>query len=164
MSRAIGSRLPLPLQERLRGDDLATRMGIAVLILTTDEAGWPHPAMVSYGELVARDSRRVRLAVHRMSRTAENLRRRGRITFCFIEPGMAYYVKAAVGLPGKPVRGFPDLVRFEATVERVLADAARAGSEAGAAVVDGVRFSNGRPAAAVLRDWRRVVESLREGA
>jgi hypothetical protein len=99
-----------------------------------------------------------------MSRTAENLRRRGRITFCFVEPGMAYYVKAAVGLPGKPVRGFPDLVRFEATVERVLADAARAGSEAGAAVVDGVRFSNGRPAAAVLRDWRRVVESLREGA
>jgi len=77
---------------------------------------------------------------------------------------MAYYVKAAVGLPEDPVRGFPDLVRFEATVERVLADEARADSEPGVAVVDGVRFSSGRPAAVVLRDWRRVVESLREGA
>ena len=76
---------------------------------------------------------------------------------------MVYYVKAAVGRPGSPCRGFPDLVRFEATVETVLADAARADSEPGAAVVDGVRFSIGRPVAAVLRDWRRVVESLREG-
>ena len=163
MSRAIGSRLPVRLRERLRGDDLAARVGIAVLILTTDEAGWPHPAMVSYGELVARDSRRIRLAVHRTSGTAENLRRRGRITFCFVEPGMAYYVKAMVALPEEPVRGFPELVRFEATVERVMADEARADSEPGAAVVDGVRFSSGRPAAAVLRDWRRVVERLREG-
>jgi hypothetical protein len=164
MSRAIGSRLPVPLRERLRGDDLATRVGIAVLILTTDEAGWPHPAMVSYGELVAMDSRRVRLAVRRTSGTAENLRRRGRMTFCFIEPGMAYYVKATVGHPEEPVQGFPDLVRFEATVEKVLADEARADSEPGVAVADGVRFSSGRTAAAVTRDWRRVVESLREGA
>jgi len=164
MSRAIGSRLPVPLRERLRGDDLAARVGIAVLILTTDGAGWPHPAMVSYGELVARDSRRVRLAVHRTSGTAENLRRRGRITFCFVEPGMTYYVKAAVGIPEESVRGFPDLVRFEATVETVLADEARADFEPGVAVVDGVRFSIGRPAAAVLRDWRRVVDSLRGGA
>lgn len=163
MSRAVGSRLPVPLRERLRGDDLAARVGIAVLILTTDEAGWPHPAMVSYGEMVARDSRRVRLALHRTSGTAENLRRRRRITFCFVEPGMAYYVKAAVGPSEEPVRGFPDLVRFEATVERVLADEARADSEPGVAVVDGVRFSSRRPVAAVLRGWRRVVERLREG-
>lgn len=161
MSRALGSRLPVPLRERLRGDNLAARVGIAVLILTTDGAGWPHPAMVSYGALLARDSRRIRLAVHRTSGTAENLRRRGRITFCFVEPGMAYYVKAAVGPPEEPVRGFPDLVRFEAKVETVLADEARADSEPGVSVVDGVRFSIGRPAAAVLRDWRRVVVGLR---
>jgi hypothetical protein len=113
---------------------------------------------------VARDPRRVRLAVHRTSGTADNLRRRGRITFCFVEPGMAYYVKGAVGLPEEPVRGFPDLVRFEATVETVLADEARADSEPGVVLVDGVRFSIGRPAATVLRDWRRVVDSLRGDA
>ena len=164
MSRAIGSRLPAPLRERLRGDDLAARVGVAVLILTTDAAGWPHPAMLSYGELLARDARRVRLAVHRTSGTAENLRRRSRITLCFIEAGMAYYVKAAVELPEEPLRGFPDLVRFEATVGTVLADEARTDSEPGVVIVDGVRFSIGRPTAVTLRDWRRVVHSLREDA
>ncbi len=161
MSRAIGPRLPVSLRERLRGDDLAGRMGVAVLIVTADADGWPHPAMVSYGSLVARDSRRIRLAVHRTSGTAENLRRRGRITFCFVEPGMAYYVKAAVGRPEETLQGFPELARFEATVEQVLADAARPDSEAGVAVADGVRFSTTRPAAALLREWRRVVDSLR---
>jgi len=161
MSEMIGSGLPASLQERLRGDDLAGRMGIAVVIVTTDGEGWPHPALVSYGELVARDARRVRLAIPRASRTAENLRRRGRITLCFVEPGMAYYVKAAVALPEEPVPGFPGLARFEARVEQVLADEARADSEPGAAILDGVRFSVGRPAAAVLRDWGRVVEGLR---
>jgi len=161
VSRTIGSSLPEPLQERLRGDDLAARLGIAVVIVTTDGDGWPHPAMVSYGELMAPDARRVRLAIHRASGTADNLRRRGRITLCFVEAGMAYYVKAAVALPEEPVPGCPDLVRFEAIVEQVLADEARADSEPGAAIVDGVRFCTGRPAAAVLRDWRRVVGGLR---
>lgn len=161
MSRLIGSNLPAPLQERLRGDDLAARLGIAVVIVTTDGEGWPHPAMVSYGELVACDARRVRLAIPRASRTAENLRRRGRITLCFVEPGMAYYVKAAVTLPEGPVPGFADLAGFEATVEQVLADEVRADAEPGAAILDGIRFGVGRPAAAVLRDWGRVVAGLR---
>jgi hypothetical protein len=164
MSRAVGSSLPAPLLERLRGDDLAARMGLAVLILTSDGAGWPHPAMLSYGELVALDARRIRLAVHRTSGTAENLRRSGRITFCFVEAGMAYYVKAAVGSPERPIVRLPDLTGFEATVQTVLMDAAHADSEPGAIIVDGVRFSLGRPVSAVLRDWRAVVDGLREEA
>ena len=100
-------------------------------------------------------------AIRRASGTADNLRRRGRITLCFVEAGMAYYVKASVALPEESMPGCPDLVRFEAIVEQVLADEARADSEPGAAIVDGVRFCTGRPAAAVLRDWRRVVGGLR---
>jgi hypothetical protein len=164
MSRTVGSDLPAPLLERLRGRDLEARLGIGVCILTIDEAGWPHPAMLSYGELVALDSRRVRLAVCRASGTAENLRRRGRITFCFVEAAMAYYVKATVGPTQAPMTGFPDLARFEAKIETVLADEPRADSEAGAAVVDGIRFSLGRPTEAVLRDWRTVLDGLRRDA
>jgi hypothetical protein len=164
MSRVIDPNLPAPLLERLRGDDLAARMGLAVLIVTTDAAGWPHPAMASYGELVATDSRRLRVALQRTSGTAENLRRSGRITFCFVEPGMAYYVKAAVGSPERPMTGLPGLARFDATVETVLMDVAREDSEPGAAIVDGVRFSLQRPVAAVLCDWRVVVDGLREEA
>jgi hypothetical protein len=164
MSRPIGSSLPAPLLERLRGDALATRLGIAVLVLTTDGAGWPHPAMLSYGELVAMDSRRIRLGVCRTSTTAENLRRGGRITLCFVEAGLAYYVKAAAGVGRDPMKGFPALAQFEATVEMVLTDEARADSEPGATIVDGVKFSPGRPTAAVLRDWQAVVDGLREDA
>jgi len=161
MSRAIGSILPEPLLERLRGGDLPSRLGIAVLIATPDEGGWPHPAMLSYGEIVAVDSRRIRLAIHSTSRTAANLRRSGRITFWFLEAGMAYYVKGAA-VERAPLEGFPHLTCFEAAVQGVLADAAQADSEPGAAVVDGVRFSFDRSEAEVVRGWRAVVERLRE--
>jgi Pyridoxamine 5'-phosphate oxidase len=161
MPRAIGSILPEPLLERLRGTDLPNRLGIAVLIATPDEGGWPHPAMLSYGEIVAVDSRRIRLAVHRTSRTAANLRRCGRITLWFLEAGMAYYVKGAAA-ERPPLEGFSHLACFDAAVQVVLTDAARADSEPGAAVVDGVRFSFDRSAAEVMRDWGAVVERLRE--
>jgi len=164
MSREVGSSLPRPLLDRLRGDDLAARVGFAVLILSIDEGGWPHPAMLSYGEMVALDSRRVRLAVHQRSGTAANLQRSRRITFCFVEANMTYYVKATVGLPPAPMQAFPHLARFEATVQSVLTDEARSDTEPGAIIVDGVRFSPGRPTAAVLDDWQRVVEGLRGDA
>lgn len=164
MSRLVGSILPRPLLERLHGNDLAERLGTAVLILTSDTAGWPHPAMLSYGEMIAVDPRRIRFALHRTSATAENLRRTRRMTLCFVETGMAYYVKATVGAPQDPMSGFPQLARFEATVQTVLADEARADSEPGAAILTGVRFAPGRPAVAVLCDWQAVMEGLRRDA
>jgi len=60
--------------------------------------------------------------------------------------------------------GMPHLARFEATVQTVLADEARADTEAGAVVTQGIRFAVGRPAEAVLRDWESVVERLRGDA
>lgn len=165
MARAIGSTLPSVLLERLRGDDLASRVGIAVIVLTVDAAGWPHPAMLSYGEIVAADDRRIRLAVRPESGTAENLRCRSRLTFCFVEAGMAYYVKAsAVELPQTAGGVRAELARFESTVEMVLSDSARDESEAGTVLVDGVRFAPGRPVPAVLRDWRAALDTLRESA
>lgn len=143
---------------------MAGRLGMVILIATPDEAGWPHPAMLSYGEAVAVDPRRIRLAVHRASRTAANLRRNGLITLCFVEAGFAYYVKAAARVEEDPMAGMADLARFEATVQTVLADEARADTEAGAVVTEGIRFAVGRPAEAVLCDWESVVERLRGDA
>ena len=161
MARPLGTTLPAPLIERLRGDDLAARVGIGIILLTIDTMGWPHPAMLSYGEIVALDSRRVRLALHQASGTAANLRRWRRITLCFVEAGMAYYVKAGVEPLEQRMAGHPGLARFEVTVDTVLADEARADSEPGAAILDGVRFGFGRAPAEVLRDWQSVVDSLR---
>jgi hypothetical protein len=163
MSREIGSALPQTLLARLRGADLGSRLGIAILIATPDEAGWPHPAMLSYGEVVAIDARHIRFAVSRDSRTADNLRRRGRVTFCFVEPDLVVYVKAGAAELA-PIAGCARIAGFEALVQAVSCDAAREESEPGARVRDGVRFSLGREEPAVLEDWAVMVRRLREAS
>lgn len=164
MPRALGNSLPDALWELLCGRDLAARMGQAILIATTDPEGWPHPAMLSYGELVALDRRRLRLAVYRASRTSGNLRRDGKLTLCLIGPGMAYYIKTVAGSAQDPMEGFADLTRFEATVEMVLADQAREDLEPGARLTGGITFEPGQPLAEVLQRWQAVVDGLRREA
>jgi len=109
-----------------------------VLILTTDEAV-ATPGMVSYGELVQGFRGSAWPFTGRAERPKTSVA--GSDHLCFVEPGMAYYVKARSGFPESRC-GISDLVRFEATVERVLADAARA-VPSGAAVVMG-SVLNGR--------------------
>src|SRR5258708_9181332 len=94
MSRKWGNELPATLLSLLDGHDPTARMGKAILITTVDAQGWAHPALLSYGEVVAVDARRLRLASYGSSGTSSNLRRSGRLTLCLIEAGIAYYVKA----------------------------------------------------------------------
>jgi hypothetical protein len=73
-------------------------------------------------------------------------------------------VKATVKEYREPLPGFPAVARFDTTVEAVLLDAARTDSEPEAVVRDGIRFSLGRPVAAVLNEWQAMVRALREDA
>ncbi len=164
MAQEVGNTLPDPLCERLSGRDLSARMGEAILITTTDTKGWPHPALLSYGELVAVDPRRLRLALYRTSRASGNLRRTGKLTVCLIGPNMAYYIKAAVAAWQDPMEGFAHLARFEARVESVLADQSREDLEPGACITGGIRFDPGRPMVEAIQGWRAVVDGLRSEA
>jgi hypothetical protein len=160
MSRELGNELPAALLSLLDGRDLPARMGKAILIATVDAQGWAHPALLSYGEVVAIDARRLRLATYRSSKTSSNLRRSGRLTLCLIEASMAYYVKAHAMEQQAP----PDLAgltRFEATVEQVLADQAREDLEPRAAITAGIEFDPGRPASELLAAWAAVLKALR---
>jgi hypothetical protein len=157
----VGDRLPQVLLELLSGRDLPGRMGKAILIVTPDAQGWPHPAMLSFGEVVALEPRRLRLATYRSSGTSGNMRRDGKLTLCLIDEGMAYYVKTRVRADQDPMAAFPELTLFEATVEQVLADQAREDLEPGAGVTGGITFRLARPDAQVLAEWQQVVESLR---
>jgi len=139
-------------------------MGQAILITTTGAEGWPHPALLSYGEMVAVDRRRLRLALYRTSRTSGNLRRNGKLTVCLIGPNMAYYIKAAAGTWQDPMEGFAHLTRFEAGIESVLADQAREDLEPGSCITGGIRFDPGRPMEEALQGWQAVVDGLRRGA
>ena len=77
MTRSLGDSFPDVLLPLLDGRDLPGRMGKAILIATTDACGWPHPALLSYGEVVAMDRRHIRLATYRESTTSGNLLRDG---------------------------------------------------------------------------------------
>lgn len=161
MSRALGDRLPDDLLALLDGRDLAARIGKAILITTVDAQGWPHPALLSYGEVVAVDRRRLRLATHRASGTSGNMRRGGKLTLCLLEAGMAYYLKGSVRADQDPMEGFPDFTRFEAVLEQVLVDQARGDLEPGAHLTGGITFDLGESLAEVLERWQTVVDGLR---
>lgn len=161
MTRPLGDTLPDVLLSLLDAGDLRGRVGKAILIATADARGWPHAALLSYGEVVAVDRRRIRLATYRKSTTSENLRRDGKLTLCLIETGMAYYIKAQARAQQDPMGGHAHLTRFEAVVEAVLEDQAQEDLEPGAGVTGGITFCTGRPQGEVLRDWQAVVGSLR---
>ncbi|MFL5312659.1 MAG: pyridoxamine 5'-phosphate oxidase family protein [Myxococcales bacterium] len=160
MSRELGKELPEALLSLLDGRDLTGRMAKAILIATVDSNGWAHPALLSYGEVIALDARRLRVATYRSSRTTANLRRSGRLTLCLIEAGTAYYVKAQA-VEQRADAGLPELARFEAAVEQVLADQARDDLEPGARITCGIEFDPGRPPADALAAWAVVLKALR---
>src|SRR5437660_10973152 len=124
MSRELGNELPEALRSLLDGRDLTGRMAKAILIATVDANGWAHPALLSYGEVVALDARRLRVATYRSSRTSANLRRSGRLTLCLIEAGMAYYLKAQAVEQGAEAE-LPELARLEATASQERVEQAR---------------------------------------
>ena len=87
MSKPIGERMPTDVLAALDGSDLEAEVGRAYLLVTTDPDGAPRPCMVSAGELLAVDDRRLRVALWPGTRTGSNLARGGPVLLCFVAPG-----------------------------------------------------------------------------
>jgi Pyridoxamine 5'-phosphate oxidase len=139
VSRSLGPQLPDRLFARLTAPDPGERPGEAVVLVTVDPFGHPHPALVSYAELLAVDLGRLRLALHAGTRSSTHLRDSGRVTLIFADAELDLYVKAdATPLPGAPAH--PQLARFELHVRDVLADRAE-GAEAGSFLTGGITFA-----------------------
>ena len=130
VSRHTGDRLDEALFLRLSGQGLATRAQEAILIATVDDRGRPHPALLSYGEVVAVTPAVLRLALSASSTTARNLGERRALTLCLVGPDGAAYVKAAARALPAPSLADEGLAAFEAGVEEVLVDAPAAGEKA----------------------------------
>jgi hypothetical protein len=161
VSRHAGGRLDEALFRRLSGD-AAARATEAILIATTDERGRAHPALLSYGEVLAVTPDLLRIAVSAKSATARNLAARGALTLCLIGPdGAAYLKTAARALPAEPSLDAHGLAAFEARVEDVLLDAPAAGEKAH--LTSGITFRADDPEghAAV---WSPRLEGLRRAA
>ena len=122
MSQLLGKALPTPLHHRLSGAEIDSHEGKIIPIFTIDEAGWAHPALLSYYEVVAISSSTLDMALWKDSSTAKNLRRAGRVTLMISDKGVNYYLKGSVVQLHYEMPGAAPVSRFRVTLEQVVED------------------------------------------
>lgn len=122
MSQLLGKELPPPLMRRLSGAQIEAHDGKIIPIFTTDEAGWAHPALLSYYEIVAKDLTNVDMALWKTSSTANNLRRTGKVTLMLSDKAVNYYLKGNVRELQYEMTGAAPVSRFRVTLEQVIED------------------------------------------
>jgi hypothetical protein len=96
MSQRVGQELTEALWNRLNGQDMTPHEGKIIPIFTLDDLGWPHPALLSYYEVVAKNRSTLDIALWKNSSTAKNLRRAAKLTVMITDKGVNYYLKGSV--------------------------------------------------------------------
>jgi len=142
MSKLVGNKLPDDLYWRLLGNDLEQNVEKVILLATVDEGGWPHLAMLSYFEVIAKDPQNLRLATYKNSGTTRNMRANGKATISIIDRRSVYYIKGKVEEIARAMLFAPQNSKLHFRVEQVLADAANEEFEPGAYVASGVTYKN----------------------
>jgi hypothetical protein len=122
MSRQLGKELTEALFNRLSGQDVKAHEGKIIPIFSLDESGWPHPALLSYYEVVAKNSTTIDIALWKNSSTARNLRQTNKVTFLITDNGVNYYLKGSVKELQREMPGIPLQSRFRVTAEELLED------------------------------------------
>jgi hypothetical protein len=139
----------------LSGDDLPAKIGLAFLLNSVGEDGYPHPCIVTPGEMYAASPSLIRLALYATSSATRNLRARSAATLSLALDGGAYYIKADAKEIPTPA-AIDGLAVFALHPRHVLED-----KEAGAEVTTGFRFTDSRGSIAVLEQWSKVLGTLR---
>ncbi len=122
MSQVLGNQLTAALLQRLSGAEIESHEGKIIPIFTTDEGGWAHPALLSYYEIVARDSSTLDMALWKTSSTANNLRRTGKVTLMIADKAVNYYLKGSVRELQYEMTGATPVSRFRIALEQVIED------------------------------------------
>lgn len=135
MSVVVGKEMTEELFNRLKGEDVASQTGKAIIVVTVDEKGWAHPAMLSYYEVVAKDRSRIDLAIGKASTTARNLRRTGKVTLLVTDRGVNFYLKGDAREVKESMAGVPFMSLFRVETEALLED-----QEPDAMILSGVTF------------------------
>lgn len=129
------------LHRRLSGAEARSRASEAIVLCTTDAAGWPHPAMVSYFELAAVDRHSLRLAIYNDSRTCANLRERGKATFIVIDADLVCYISGMVDTIVPAMRVAPHNARVTLQVTQVVFDTPSPELESGVEITAGITYT-----------------------
>jgi hypothetical protein len=139
----------------LDGTELDRKVGLAVQLVSAEENGSCHVALLSVGEVLARDDRTVALALYATTTTTANLRRQGRALLCLVLDGACVDVELTVRSSEQvEIRG-KEHALFLTDVAGVWRD------EVGyARITSGITFELPRQAEVVER-WQETVESMR---
>jgi hypothetical protein len=130
MSKALGNELPPELLRDLDGQDLAAKWSQTIPLVTIDGGGFPHFAILSYGEILATSPRELRIGLYPGSTTTRNIQARPNISLLIVLGDSVFYVKGAA--TEKPAQ---NVVRFDVAVDQVLVD-----NEPGARITSGIGF------------------------
>ena len=156
MSRSLGNALPGAVVTMLDGTALREKSHLVYLLLTLDADGYPRPAMVSVGELLARGPSELRLALYSSSSTTGNLRRSGRLTLALAEGGVGYYVRATARELAVMDPDLAGLAAFDVVVDEVLED-----GEPIAEVTSGFTMRLTGDGSRVVSMWEATISALR---
>ena len=142
MSDDVGRELPDDLFDALWYEDVTVERGKAILITTADANGWPHPALLSFREVGARDRGTIRVVTYDGSTTTRNLRSNAKITLAFIDERMTYYVKGTAKEISSHLAGAdPHFAIMDVAITQILRDFTGE-DEAGAYITSGITFHN----------------------
>jgi len=122
MSQLLGKELTSALLERLNGSQVDSFEGKIIPIFTIDEAGWAHPALLSYYEIVAQNLATLDMALWKNSSTANNLRRAAKVTLMVSDYDVNFYLKGSVQELQYEMTGAQPVSRFRITLEQVIED------------------------------------------
>jgi hypothetical protein len=133
------------------GANLDGKLHVSAVLATVDDAGWPHSAYLSAGEVLAHDARRITFVLWSTSRSAANLLRVGRGVLHAVADGAVWEAR----LTSQPRADTGELVVFDAQVIDVSRHAAPYAEATG---LIGFRLHD---PAATLDRWRRQIERMR---
>lgn len=155
MSKYLGDRLPDEVITAFNGKNIEEKIGLAYLLVTTDEDGTPRPCMLSVGEILVPDDKHLRIALWPSTTTSKNLKRGVRALFCFVAPGSVIYAKGVSRWLGAGPNS--KLERFELSIDAVESDIHQ-----GMPVKETLLFEVvGLDTAKVVSDWQRQLAALR---
>jgi hypothetical protein len=160
MARRRTEQLTDDLYHRLSGADLAARADEAIVICTVDADGWPHPAVLSYFEVVAVDPRTLHLAVYTNSRTCANLRERRNGTLIIAGAGLVCYVRGVATELAPGMREAAYNAKLQLRIDQVVFDEAPQELEPGVRVTSGITYSPRTPEA--LARAHAILSELRQ--
>lgn len=155
MSTNLGPNLPDSLVALLSGDDLQQHVGTAFLLASAGEDGYPHPCIVTPGEIVAIGPTLLRLALYEGSSASRNLRARPTATLSLVHDNAAYYIKFDASETPSTDPALANLAVFALQTRHVLED-----REPGAEVTSGIRFRDLSGDDSVMTRWKPVVAGL----